>query len=217
MDIAASRAAKIVVFSLIATVILQLVYMVSLGGPSPLEEGSPLTNADVIRYFDQRGGEITAVWGMEALAFLIIAAGSFFAASRGLKNGLAWVALGLAGVFNTVQIGIGLSMFEPAARVGGDDSGLFFLFVSGAFFFYYVAKVLIGVAGLVLGMHLFKDTATGAKALGGITAIAGLASIAANGAAMALGNPVLLIAGATGTLATLFVAIAAGKVAKRAR
>lgn len=215
MDIAASRAAKLVVFSLIATVVLQLVYMASLGGPTPLEEGAPLTNADVIRYFDQRGSEITAVWSTEAFAFLIIAVGSFFVASRGLKNSLAWVALGLAGVFNTMQIGIGLSMFEPAARAGGDDSGLFFLFVSGAFFFYYVAKVMIGLAGIAVGLQLLKGATTGAKVLGGITVLLGLGAAVTNGAAMALGNPVLLIAGAVGTLATLFVAIAAGKASRQ--
>ena len=215
MDINASRAVKLVVFSLITTVILQLVYMAALGGPSPLEAGAPLTNADVIRYFDERGAEITAVWTTEAFAFLIIAVGSFVALASGVKSSAAWAALGLAGVFNMVQIGIGLAMFEPAARVGGDDSGLFFLFVSGAFFFYFVAKMLIGVAGIVLAGSLLKSEATGQKILGWITGLLGLVTILTNGAAMALGSSVLVAAGAVGTLATLFVAVAAGKVARQ--
>lgn len=210
MDIVSNRAVKIVSIALIATVVLQIVYMAFLGGPKPAEAGAALTNADVIRYFDERGGEITAVWLVEALAFMAITLGGFIALARGAALPLAWAALGLFGVFNCVQIGMGLAMFEPAARVGGDDSRLFFLFVSGAFFFFYLAKAFLGIAATVLGIRLVAVHSTGMKALGGLTAIAGLAAFGLNIAAMAMGNPVLFLAGASGTVAALLAAIAAG-------
>ncbi len=210
MDIARNRAVKIVSIALIATVVLQIVYMAFLGGPKPAEAGAALTNADVIRYFDERGGDITAVWLIEALAFMTIALGGFIALARGAAVPLAWAALGLFGVFNLVQIGMGLAMFEPAARAGGDDSGLFFLFVSGAFFFFYLAKAFLGLAAVNFGVRLVAARSTGLKVLGGLTAVAGLAALGFNVAAMALGNPVLFLAGASGTLAALFTAISAG-------
>lgn len=209
MDITANRAVKIVAISLLATVLLQIAYMVFLGGPKPLEAGAALTNADVLRYFDERGPEITALWTMEAIAFLAIAMGSIVALVRSGSNTVIWTALGLSGVFNTVQIGIGLAMFEPAARAGGGENGLFFTFVMGAFFFYFVAKALIGIAGVMLGMQMFVSGSGGAKALGGVTLVTGLGAVLTNVAAMALGSPALIAAGAAGTLATLFVAIAA--------
>ena len=79
MDIGAKRAIKVVAIALITTVVLQIVYMAFLGGPKPLEEGAALTNADVIRYFDERGNEIRLVWTLEAVAFLSIALGSLIA------------------------------------------------------------------------------------------------------------------------------------------
>ncbi|GAA4643013.1 hypothetical protein GCM10023115_09730 [Pontixanthobacter gangjinensis] len=214
MDITANRAVKIVAASLFATVLLQIAYMAFLGGPTPLKAGEPLTSVDVIRYFDNRGGEIAALWTMEAIAFLAIAMGSIVALVRTGANAVVWTALGLSGVFNTVQIGIGLAMFEPAARAGGDDTGLFFTFVMGAFFFYFVAKALIGLAGVVFGMKLIGSASGGAKALGVVTALTGLGAVAINVAAMALGGPVLFAAGAAGTVATLFLAIA---IASRTR
>ncbi|MXP45856.1 hypothetical protein GRI43_00425 [Altererythrobacter luteolus] len=210
MDIASNRAVKFVSIALIATVVLQLVYMAFLGGPQPAEAGAALTSADVIRYFDERGTEITAVWAIEAAAFIIIALSAFVTLARGAAMPVAWCALGLFGVFNLVQIGIGLAMFEPAARAGGDETGLFFVFVSGAFFFFYLAKLFLGIAATFFGLRIVSGNSAGLKVLGGLTLIAGLAAIGANFAAMAAGNSVLFIAGATGTAAALFTAVAAG-------
>ena len=210
MDIASNRAVKLVSIALIATVVLQLIYMAFLGGPQPAEAGAALTNADVIRYFDERGAQITSVWAIEAAAFIIIALTAFVTLARGAAMAAAWCALGLFGVFNLIQIGIGLAMFEPAARAGGDESGLFFVFVSGAFFFFYLAKVFLGIAAASFGLRIAGARSAGLKILGGMTLIAGLTAIGANFAAMMLGNPVLLLAGATGTVAALFTAVAAG-------
>lgn len=210
----AMRSQQILVVALIATVVLQIIYMVSLGGPQPAEPGAPTTGADVIRYFDERGSEVTTVWAIEAVAFLAIAVGAFLALTHGVAHKLALVALGLSGIFNTVQIGIGLAMFEPAARVGGDDPALFYTFVSGAFFFYFAAKALIGLAGLSLGASVLRRKGGLAKALGGLAALSGLAAIVANIAGMAVGFPALFAAGAAGTVATLFAALALGQVAR---
>lgn len=46
MDSVALRAAKLVAIALITTVVLQIVYMLFLGGPAPREDGAALTNAD---------------------------------------------------------------------------------------------------------------------------------------------------------------------------
>lgn len=210
MDIARNRAVTTVSIALIATVVLQIVYMAFLGGPKPEEAGAALTNADVIRYFDERGGVITTVWLIEALAFMAIALGSFVALARGAALPLAWAALGLFGVFNLVQIGMGLAMFEPAARAGGDDSSVFFLFVSGAFFFFYLAKAFLGIAAVTFAIRLVASRAGGMKVLGAITAVAGIAALGLNIAAMAMGNPVLFLAGAAGTVAALLTASVAG-------
>lgn len=209
----AIRSQQVMVVALIATVVLQIVYMVSLGGPQPAEPGAPTTGSDVIRYFDERGSEVTTVWAIEAVAFLAISVGAFLALAHGVAHRLALVALGLSGIFNTVQIGIGLTMFEPAARVGGDDPALFYTFVSGAFFFYFAAKALIGLAALSLGTNVLGRKGGLAKAVGGLAALTGLAAIATNIAAMAVGFPALFAAGAAGTSATLFAALALGRVA----
>ena len=214
MDITANRATRIVAVSLIAIVVLQIVYMAFLGGPKPLEAGTPLSNADVLRYFDERGAEITTVWTLEAMAFLAIALGSLVIALRGASNTTAWAALSLFGVFNMIQIGMGLAMFEPAARAGGDDMGLFGTFVSGAFFFYFVAKVMLGVAALIFGLRLLGAATGGIKALAGLTALVGAAAIGLNVAGMALGMSVLMYAGAAGTAAALFTALTAGKATR---
>lgn len=206
------RAKQALIVALIATVVLQLVYMASLGGPQPAEPGQPMTGADVIRYFDERGPEIKTVWMIEAIAFLTIALSAFVMLARGVAIPLALAALGLSGVFNTIQIGMGLAMFEPAQRFAGDDIGLFYTFVGGAFFYYFVAKTLVGLAGFVVGLKVAAQPGGASKAIGWLAVITGLAALVAGITAMALGFPALLAAGAIGTLATLFAALALGRL-----
>ncbi len=208
MNTQSARVPAIVATALIATIILQILYMALLGGPQPADPSVGMTNADIAGYFTERWGEVALVWTLEAVAFVIIALGGL-AQLRSSNQPLGWGALALFGVFNLVQIGIGLALFKPVALAGEEATWMFWAIVGGAFAFYFIAKIFIGLAALVFGLALMaRGGGTAARTAGGLAMFAGLAATIANIAALGTGMGWLMLAGATGTLAALMVAIA---------
>ena len=184
--------ARTVAFAVLVTVVTQLIYIVVLGDVG-IVEGWPLRSA---------------VWTIEIVAFALIATASFTAMVRDPVNVYAWSALAVSGLLNMLQAGIGLSMFLPSTQAGESFAPIAGAIVAGAFLFYLLAKLLIGLAAIGFGLTLFGDERSAIKLAGGITIVAGLAATALCIFALPQGMAQIYIAGAAGTAAALFTAIA---------
>ncbi|MDE1467674.1 hypothetical protein [Aurantiacibacter sp. D1-12] len=202
------RISAIVAIALISTVVTQVLYMAFLGGPQPADPAVGMTNADIARYFTDRWQEVATIWTIEAVAFMTIAIGALTALPGGRRR-LGWAALAVAGVFNLVQIGIGLSLFKPIALAGEAHTWMFWAFVGGAFAFYFIAKIAVGVAAAAFGFGLMREAhGMMGRVTGGLALLAGVAAAVVNVAALGAGMGWLMIAGGTGTLAALLLAVA---------
>lgn len=156
------------------------------------------------------GGEISSnfVWTFEALAFLIIATAALVPLARMTAMPLAFAAIAVSGVLNLLQIGRGLAMFGPLREAGAAAAPVFGAIVASAFFLYFAAKFLLGAAAIMVGGRLLAGGAA-AKAIGGLGLLAGSAAVIVNIIAMSQGmEGWFQMAGATGTVATLLLAIA---------
>ena len=201
--------------ALTVTVITQIVYMVTLGGPSPADPEAGVKHADIIAYFGGRWPEIAAVWMTELACFCVITVAALVTLARSASP-LSWGALALAGLLDIVQISFGLALFRPFATADAQFAPLLGAIVAGAFFFYFLAKALIGLAGVGFGLALLKQKGKLAKAIGALgIAIGGIAA-AINILALPQGMAWTQYAGASGTVAALVLAImllaGAGKV-----
>lgn len=184
---------RTVALTMLITVASQILYIGTLAGVG-IVEGWPLRSS---------------IWTVETVAFTIMAVAAFAAMVDDAPRRVIWAALALSAVFNAIQAGIGLSMFLPATEAGESFAPLMQTILLGAFMFYFLAKVLIGIAGVGLGISLWREGNGGAKAAGILALITGLVAAVVNIAALPQGMALVQIAGATGTLATLFAAIAA--------
>lgn len=201
MTITTRRAGAIVAAALIVTVITQIVYFTVLAEVG-IVEGWPLRST---------------LWTIEVLAFTLMAVAALAAMARDADRSLIWSALAVSAFINVIQAGIGLSMFLPATQAGEAFAPLMGTLVAGAFFFYFLAKLLIGLAAMGFGLILFRDARASVKAFGALTMVAGLAAAAANIAALPQGTALIFIAGATGTLAALVTGIATFVITRHAK
>lgn len=150
------------------------------------------------------------LWGTEAFLFVLLAAFAGSALVQARQLHLGWSAIAMAAVLNVVQVGVGLTMFGPFSEAAGADPALAPLIgavVAFSFMVYNAAKVLLGLAAIVFGLARMN---AGGKALGGLTAVVGVVALAANTLSMALGRDFsgdLPIAGGSGVLATLLLAL----------
>ncbi len=192
MEQAQQNLSKIVAASLLLTVVSQIVYMAALSDVG-IVEGWPLRST---------------IWTIELLLFSIIAATGFASLARTSQLHLAWSAIAIFGLINIVQAGIGLSMFLPATEAGEDFAALWDTVLAGAFVFFFLAKVFIGFAAMAFGLRLFRGQTSLIKGIGIVTGIAGFAAIVLNIAALPQGLAFVLPGGASGTLATLLLAVA---------
>lgn len=208
MDHSLRRATMVVALGLLASVATQVLYMVLLGGPSPSEPGGVVTHADRARYFTDSFPTVATIWTVELAAFVALAAGALVALSRGAALPSVWAGLVLAGTFNAFQVGIGLSMFQPAVTAGDALEPLFTTVLNGAFFFYFLAKTLVGLAAIGIGAGLARHAGIAARAVGGLAVIAGALAVAVNILALTHGRSLTLPAGASGTVAALALGLA---------
>ncbi|RED15894.1 hypothetical protein [Parasphingopyxis lamellibrachiae] len=209
------QAGTLIAAALIISIITQIFYMVTLGGPQPSDPAVGITNADVVAYFTDRWSEVATVWTIELAAFAVIAVAALTALTRGAAAPVAWAALFLAATFNILQVGIGLSMFRPAALAGEALAPVFLTVVAGAFLFYFFAKALIALAGIGLGIVLLSSASTAAKVAGILSIAVGLIAAALNIYAIPQGMGFVFPAGAAGTAAALTTGIAAWMATRR--
>ena len=196
MDITVHRSAQILALALATTVVTQIFYVV-------------LSNAGVD--FSRM-----IVWTSEAVTFMAIAVCGLVLLARGVSHSVAWAAVALGGAFNLIQVGMGLAMFGPVKDAGEAMEPAYKAILAGAFFLYFAGKFLFGFAAILIGTSLFKGTDMAAKAVGGLAVLTGLAALITNLLGMAKGIDMVFIAGAAGTAATLFLAIATFMAAREA-
>ena len=172
--------------ALLVTVASQLFYITVVSSAGPETVLRPIT------------------WFTELFTFLSIALAAFTLAVRRPNQAALWVTLAVAGIFNVMQVAIGLSVFGPASE---GEPQLMATVLAGAFFLYFLAKVLMAGAGIVLGLIAARGTTTVTKVLGGLTVLAGLAAAVLNLFAMMGSKAWMFAAGASGTAVTAFLAV----------
>ena len=149
-------------------------------------------------------------WGLEALVFTVLVAFAGAAMVQAKNSQLGWSAIAFSAVLNIVQVSIGLTLFSSFGKVAGAVEGAQPLIggvVALSFMIYYAAKVLLGLAAVIFGM---TSIAKGGKAIGGLTALAGVVAMFANGILITFGRDGFLpsgVAGASGMIATLLLAV----------
>ena len=150
------------------------------------------------------------LWGIEGVLFVMLAAFAGSALAQAKQLHLGWSAIAAAAVLNVVQVGVGLTMFGPFGDAAKADPSLALLIgavVAFSFMVYNAAKVLLALAAIVFGSARMSG---GGKVVGGLTALVGVVALVSNALSMALGRGFsgdLPIAGGTGVLATLLLAL----------
>lgn len=188
MEFTPHRSAQIVAVALISMVVTQIVYFALYSQGLDIER--PI------------------IWTVEAVAFLAMAVFASVQLARGRDLTSAWAAIAVGGVLNAIQVGMGLTMFGPVSDAGEAMAPAYEAIVAGAFFLYFAGKFLFGFAAVVIGLGAVRCGNGTGKAIGWLAVLAGGAAMLANTGAMAQGMDLLLPAGATGTLATLLLALA---------
>ena len=146
-------------------------------------------------------------WFAELAAFSTITISAWALLARQPRLALVWSALGFAGLLNVLQVGIGLSMFGPALEAGDAEPQLFATVLAGAFFLYFLAKLVLGAVSVVLGLGALRRPGAAAKGLGSLALLTGAAAIAFNMLAMTDSKTWMFAAGAAGTGVSALIAI----------
>lgn len=190
MEFTFNRIAKIVAILLLIAAATQAVYT-----------GLYVAKMDVPRQL---------LWGGEGILFTIMAAFAGAAMVQSRTGQLGWAAIVAASILNVVQVGVGLTLFGPFSEVAAaapETEPLRNGIVAYSFMVYNAAKVLLALAAIVFGLAKLGQ---GAKALGGLTAVIGAVALVSNALSSAMGRGFsgeLPIAGGSGVLATLLLAI----------
>jgi hypothetical protein len=141
-------------------------------------------------------------WFTELFAFSVVAIFAHALAARRPGDAVMWSAIAVSGAFNVLQVGMGLSMFAPALEVQETVPQLFTAILAGAFFFYFLAKLLVGAAAVSLGLASVRNGGGLAKGIGALALLAGSAAIGLSVAAMIDRESWTFAAGAAGTAVT---------------
>lgn len=144
-------------------------------------------------------------WFIELAAFLMVAVLGHTLAARQPAAATLWTAVAVSGLLNLLQVAIGLSMFNPAMEAGEGQEQLFATVLAGAFFLYFLAKLVLGLAAVALGASGWQQGNGAARLLGAVGVLGGLAAGVLNALAMIDSETWMFAAGAAGTLATALV------------
>ncbi len=150
------------------------------------------------------------LWSLEGLIFVLMAAVGGSALVMAKRYVLGFSAIAMSAILNVVQVGVGLTQFGPFREAASQVEALgpaAGSVVAYSFFGYNAAKILLGLAAVVLGMGRMNE---GAKALGGLTALVGAVAFVANASVMMFGRGSFIpspLAGGSGVVATLLLAI----------
>lgn len=158
------------------------------------------------------------LWGVEALLFVFLTVFAGAAMLQAKQAILGWVAIAFSGSLNVVQVGVGFTMFTPFREVSGNLEAMApatAAVVAFSFFVYNAAKIQLGLAAMVFGRAVKE---TGARGLGAATFTVGCFALFANSAVVAFGRDSFMpsmVAGASGVLATLLLAVCLWRIAQR--
>ena len=161
-------------------------------------------------YFSEAEVPRQLLWGTEGFLFLMMAALAGSALVQVQEQQLAWSAITVAAVLNVVQVGVGLTMFEPFFDAADEVEGLApaaGAIVAFSFMVYNAAKVLLALALIVFGLARQQG---GSKLLGSASVVVGIVAFVSNTASMAAGRDVfgeLPLAGGSGVIATVLLAV----------
>ena len=155
------------------------------------------------------------LWRFEALIFVLMAAFAGAAMVQDKRYALGFAAIAFSTVLNVTQVGIGLLQFGPfrAATQTYEALGpVAFSVIALSFFLYNAAKALLGLAAIVFGMEKLKN---GGTLLGALSLATGSVALITNALVMMFGIRALsigtlqikMVAGASGVVATLFLAL----------
>ena len=157
------------------------------------------------------------IWGVEGVIFAILAAVAGAAMVQTKDYHVGWSAIAFGAVLNVVQVSIGHTMFGPFSQAASQVEGLApaaGAVVALSFIIYNAAKILLGFAALIFGMAKMN---AGAKALGGLTTLAGGVAMFANSMMVIFGRGGFMpppIAGGSAVIATLLLALCLMSVAR---
>lgn len=199
MELTQSQTTKILAILLLLAAISQPIY-------TALYQLAP----DVERQF---------LWGLEGLLFVLMAAFAGSALVMAKRYTLGFSAIAFSAVLNVIQVGVGLTQFGPfraAASANAELGDVAFSVVAFSFFGYNAAKILLGLAAIVFGLAKLGQ---GSKLLGGATVAIGVVALVANTLVMMFGLKGFVpspIAGGSGVLATLLLAICMFGVSREA-
>ncbi len=185
MTIDTRRVSQAIAAALIATVATQVIYM-ALGASGQSHIAYP-------------------IWRTEAIAALLVAVLGFAL----LKvDAIVAGCLVVSGILNLMQTAMGLTLFYQLGYGGeAPPEPAFFAVLGLSFFLYFAAKVAIGFAASVLGVALWRSTGAD-KVIGGLAMLTGWAAVGFNVTAMLVGMDMVFRAGAAGTAAAFFLAMA---------
>lgn len=185
MPMNSTTIARIAAFALIVTVVTQIIYItVSNMGGTP--------NRPVI-------------WSTEVLAYLAIAIGGMALLPA---RPLLGAAIAIGGILNTIQVGMGLVMFPPLSGAGEALGPVFSAVLAMAFLLFHAGKIAFGVAAIAIARALWSEAHGLAKIIGALAGLTGLAAVVLNAAAIVPDTDLMFPAGAAGTAAALFLALA---------
>lgn len=147
------------------------------------------------------------IWGVEGLVFvlLIVVAGSALVQAKQFTLGFS--AIFASAILNIVQVGVGLTQFGPFRETAQSVEAIApaaGAVVAFSFFIYNAAKILLGISAIVFGTAVLQ---AGSKGLGRLTVFLGFVAIVANAVVMMFGRIDAIPSGATGVVATLFLAV----------
>lgn len=144
-------------------------------------------------------------WSTELFAFTAVTVSGLALAVRNPERAETWSIIGFSGALNVLQVSIGLSMFAPAMAARNAVPEMFETVLAGAFFLYFMAKLLLGIAGVMIGRSAVRSDTGVDKALGGIAIMAGVAAVLMNFLGMVDAKAWTFAAGAAGTSITALV------------
>lgn len=145
------------------------------------------------------------IWSTEVLALIAIAiSGLALVHARPVLG--AGIAVG--GVLNVIQAGMGLVMFPPLLEAGEAMTPAFSAVLALAFLLFHAGKVAFGVAAIAIARELWSGADGFAKIVGALAGLSGLVALVLNVAAIVPDMDLTYPAGAAGTAATLFLALA---------
>ena len=153
------------------------------------------------------------LWGIEGVVFALLAAIAGSALVQAKSHSLGFSAIMVSAILNLIQVSIGLTQFgafrEAAQNIEGIAPAAGGV-VAFSFFIYNGAKVLLGLSAIVFGTAVLQS---GSKLLGRLTILVGAIALSANAIVMVMGRIQAIPSGASGVVATLFLAICVYKLA----